>query len=113
MIERPGHSRRVLITIGVYVASQVLLLLALGGWAYFDCATQGDGSRGVLGGCGVNFGLVALTIGWAQLVYGLVIVAIVWFRKFAAVTQGVLIGMAAVVLLFTALCFGSLFVGNG
>ena len=112
MIEGPGHTRRVLITIGVWIAIQVVLLLALGGWAYVDCVSSGDGSQRVFGGCGVNFGLVALTIGWSQLVYGLVVAAIVWFRKYAAVTQGVLIGMAAVVLLFTALCFGSLFVGN-
>ena len=57
--------------------------------------------------CGIGLGLVALAVGWVQLIYG-VIVGAVLSRSRPAISQGVFIGAGAVTLGFTFLCFGLL-----
>src|ERR1044071_6405167 len=99
----PDHSRRVVTTLLVWIA--------VGVPGYIDCRGQASSSDNVFGGCGVSLGLVALAIGWIQLLYGGVVTLILFIRHRLAVGQGVLIGAAAVTFLFTAVCFGAAFNG--
>jgi hypothetical protein len=95
----PRHGRKVLITAGIWIGAHVVLLAAFDVPIYAGC---GGGS-----GCGIGLALVALTIGWVQLIYG-VIVGAVLSRSRPAISQGVFIGTGAVTLGFTFLCFGLL-----
>jgi hypothetical protein len=108
MVDRASdHSRVVVTTFVIWTALHVLLLLGLGLPGYLDCRGQPDSTRNVFGGCGISLGLVALGIGWIQLLYGGLATLVLFIRRNMAVGQGVLIGAAAVTLLFTALCFGA------
>jgi hypothetical protein len=94
----PRHGRKVLITAGVWVAAHLAILAAFDVPMYATCS----GSE-----CGLGLALTALAIGWVQLIYG-VIVGAVLSRSRPAISQGVFIGTGAVTLGFTFLCFGLL-----
>jgi hypothetical protein len=81
----------------------VIALLILGLPGYLACTSV---SRPDTFGCGGSFGILALFIAGAQTVYGL-IGGVILIRFRAAIAQGVLIGTAIAVFLFTALCFAA------
>ena len=107
---RTDQSRRVVITLLIWIALHVLLLIAVGVPGYAECRAGSTPQSGIFT-CGSSLGIIALAIGWIQLIYAAVIALILFTRKQNAIGQGVLIGMAAVTLLFTALCFGVAFSG--
>ena len=104
------HSRRVVTTLIVWIGLHVLLLVGVGLPGYAECRSGSAPQSGIFT-CGSSLGVIALAIGWIQLIYGGVIALVLFVRKQMAIGQGVLIGMAAVTLLFTALCFGVAFGG--
>jgi hypothetical protein len=101
------HNQIVVRTIAIWIGIHVALLAAFGGWtAYAACAGTSAGA-GFLGGCGTAVGLIALAIGWLQLIYGVVLGVILLIVRRTAIAQGVFIACAAVVVLYTVLCFGA------
>jgi hypothetical protein len=102
----PNHSRLVVTALVAWIAIHVVALLAFGLPGYVDCRSQ-PATSGLFAGCGVSVGVIALAIGWIQLLYGGVVALVLFANKRLAIGQGVLIGMAAVTLLFTVLCFGA------
>jgi hypothetical protein len=99
----PGHNRLVLGSAAAWILANALLVLAIGLRGYLSCR-QGGSSTTL--GCGFGFGMLFLIVGVAQLLYGAVVAAIA-YRIWKPVAQGVLIGMGATTVLFTALCFGA------
>jgi hypothetical protein len=112
MAERSdAHSRTVVTTLAIWIGVHVVLLLGVGVPGYLECRAPFSTTSSIFGGCGASLGLVALAIGWIQLLYGGVVTLILFIRRSLAVGQGVLIGTAAVTFLFTALCFGAAVTG--
>jgi hypothetical protein len=110
LAEQPAdQTRRVLSALGIWVGAHVLLLALLAVPGYVECQSGPPSSNNLFGGCGVGLGLTGLAIGWIQPIYGIVAIIIAFRRHHTAVAQGLVIGVCAVTLLFTALCFGSLF----
>ena len=110
MADQPAQqTRQVLTALGVWVGAHVVLLAALAVPGYVDCQSGPPSSNNLFGGCGIGVGLTALAMGWIQPIYGVVAIIIAFRRHHTAVAQGLVIGVCAVTLLFTALCFGSLF----
>jgi hypothetical protein len=99
----PNYNRNVLLIVVAWVAANAALALLIGLPAYLQCRQRAPG--GTFGACGLNLGVVFLAVGAVQVVYGL-ITAVVAGRFSKSGAQGVLIGTAAVFLLFGALCFG-------
>ena len=99
----PNHNRTVLLTVVAWVLANTALALLIGLPGYIQC-TPRTGSG--LFSCGLNLGIVFLAVGAGQVVYG-AMAAVVASRFGKAVTQGLLIGMGAVFLLFGAVCFGA------
>jgi hypothetical protein len=113
LADRPAdQSRRVLSALGIWVGAHVLLLAALAIPGYVECQGSPPSSNNLFGGCGIGVGLTALAIGWLQPIYGVVGIIVAFRTHRTAIAQGLVIGVCAVTLLFTALCFGSLFVGG-
>jgi hypothetical protein len=102
----------VLTALGIWVGAHVLLLVVLAVPGYAECQGGPPSSNNLFGGCGIGVGLTALAIGWIQPIYGVVAIIVAFRRHQTAVAQGLVIGVCGVTLLFTALCFGSLFL-NG
>jgi hypothetical protein len=100
----PFHSRTVVRTVAAWLGVHLLALVILGLPGYLSC-TSASGSGDIFG-CGGSFGLIALLIAGAQTVYGL-IGGVILIRYKAAIAQGVLIGTAIAVFLFTAVCFAA------
>jgi hypothetical protein len=101
----PRHSRRVVTSIAAWIVLHLIVLLGFGVPVYTRCLGETTTAT-VSSGCGVNLGLVALLIGWVQLFYGVIGGLIVAHWR-TAIGQGIMIGSAAVTLLFTVLCFGA------
>lgn len=101
----PKHSQMVLVTIAIWILAHLAIALALGLPGYRSCETASSS-------CGLNLGLVFLSVGLVQLVYGAV-AAIIAYRIREPVAQGILIGMSIVVVVFTVLCFATTAVGQG
>jgi hypothetical protein len=96
----PRHGRKVLITAALWVAAHLVILAAVDVPIYVECTRSST--------CGqVGFGpaLTAFSIGWVQLMYGVVTGAVL-SRTRPAISQGVFIGTAIVTIGFTFLCFG-------
>jgi hypothetical protein len=101
----PRHSRIVVRTAAIWVGLHVLLLIGIDAQVLAEC--RGSTEPTLFGGCGANVGLVALAIGWIQLLYGALAGVILLLVHRIAVAQGVFIASAAVAVLFTVLCFGA------
>jgi hypothetical protein len=86
----------------IWIAAHLVLLGVVGVPGYLDCRMPARE------GCGSTVSIIALVIGWGQLVYGLIAAGIVALVKRTAVAQGILIGTTVVTFLFTAVCFGAL-----
>ncbi|HEY1293846.1 MAG TPA: hypothetical protein VGJ60_12245 [Chloroflexota bacterium] len=95
----PGHSRKVLITVAIWVGAHLVILAALDVPMYAGCSGSSE--------CGLGLALTAFAIGWIQLIYGVVTGAVL-SRSRPAIAQGVFIGTATVTIGFTFLCFGLL-----
>jgi hypothetical protein len=104
----PRHDQAVLRTLAVWIGVHLLLVAAIGGPPFVACQSR-EQATNLFGGCGQNLALIAAVIGWIQLIYGLVAGAIILLRgKHMAVGQGIFIATSAVAILFTALCFGAI-----
>jgi hypothetical protein len=99
----PNYNRTVLVTAIAWVLANAALAVLVGLPGYLQCRQRPP--VGGFGGCGMNLGLVFLAVGGVQVVYG-AIGGVVAARFSQPAAQGVLIGIAAVFLLFGALCFG-------
>jgi len=102
----PNHGRTVMRTIVAWIGVHILLLVALAVPSYAQCTGQ---PSNFFGSCGLNIGLTALAIGVAQLVYGVIAGAVLTLNRRTAIAQGLFISAAALVVLFTAACFGAVF----
>lgn len=89
----------------VWILVNAGLALLIGLQGYVDCRA-GAPTGGGLFSCGLNLGLVFLVVGIAQVVYG-AIFSVIALRIRKPVAQGILIGMGAALVLFTAVCFGA------
>ena len=96
----PRHTRTVLLTIAVWVLAAIVVALVIGLPGYTSCKSSSGYT------CGLNLGLSFFIVGLAQLVLGGIAAALT-FRTRAPISQGVLIAMSAVVVLFTVVCFGA------
>jgi hypothetical protein len=88
----------------IWIAAHLVLWLAIGLPGFLQCQTTARSASS----CGSDLALPALFIGVIQLLYGFfggLIVAMIPHFRF--VGQGILIGMSIVMLLHTALCFGT------
>jgi hypothetical protein len=105
----PNHSRIVMRTIVAWIGVHILLLVAIGLPSYTQCGPQVASAPNLFSGCGISFGLTALAVGVAQLVYGVIAAVILAVNSRTAIAQGLFISAATVVVLFTAVCFGAVY----